>query len=934
MKPVLLCILDGVGIREEEHGNALKMAKTPTFDLLWNSYPHCLLDASEESVGLPSGQMGNSEVGHSNIGAGRIIYQPQQLINEEIKNKKFFQNKNILEVIEHTKKNKSKLHILGLLSDGGIHSHIDHLMNLIDMVKNNGIEQIYFHVFLDGRDTAPNVALTYLNKLEEKIKEVNMGVISTISGRYYAMDRDNRWERVKKAYDAIVYGEGINNSNYEEEIKKSYEKEVYDEFIEPIVVNKEGLINDNDGLIVFNYRPDRLRELFYSLTNKEFKEFNNKKLKNIKLVTMFPVSNDVVCKNAYQKQELENTLGTYLSNQGLTQLRIAETEKYAHVTYFFDGGKELELKGKKQILIPSPKVDTYDLKPEMSAYEITDKLLEEIDNDTYDFIVLNFANGDMVGHTGNLKATIQALEDLDKCLGRIFDKIKEKKGTLIVTADHGNSDYMLDENDNPVTTHSMSKVPFIIAKSKYKLHDGKLADIAPTILKLMNLKIPKEMTGESLIDEPKKKKNYLFIILSLIFLILVFGNYIYRFIHYYNLENNPDVVVDNRLSTKLKENIVTSGDGLYFNNSEYIFKGKNVNNYLYYSGYMFRIVKINEDGTIKLITDNSITNLAYNLENTYKTSYIRNYLNDNELEHTGIFYKTLNNASNNLMATSYCIDKISLDKVTCKETVNDYVGLLSYQEYIDANAYDSYLNNNTYWWLSNASDDDIWYVFNDGGVNDIGISENHLYGVRPVINLKADIEVFNGNGSIDNPYKIENDSLSVGKYINYSNYIWKIIDIQDDRIKLALNDYVTIDNKENYAFSNKDNIFNPSDKTSIAYYLNNNFYQTLNKDLLIKGTWYIGEYNVDNKYDYNSLYSKTIESYVGLLKVDDLFINDMDNYYLITPATADYNYALKNNTTISSLIEEELKIRPSIYIKNNLNLKGTGTLLDPYIVEE
>lgn len=499
MKPVLLCILDGVGIREEEHGNALKMAKTPTFDLLWNSYPHCLLDASEESVGLPSGQMGNSEVGHSNIGAGRIIYQPQQLINEEIKNKKFFQNKNILEVIEHTKKNKSKLHILGLLSDGGIHSHIDHLMNLIDMAKNNGIEQIYFHIFLDGRDTAPNVALTYLNKLEEKIKEVNMGVISTISGRYYAMDRDNRWERIKKAYDAIVYGEGINNSNYEEEIKKSYEKEVYDEFIEPIVVNKEGLINDNDGLIVFNYRPDRLRELFYSLTNKEFKEFNNKKLKNIKLVTMFPVSNDVVCKNAYQKQELENTLGTYLSNQGLTQLRIAETEKYAHVTYFFDGGKELELKGKKQILIPSPKVDTYDLKPEMSAYEITDTLLAKIDN--YDFIILNFANGDMVGHTGNYEKTIEAVEHVDNCLGKIINKINEKHGLLIITADHGNCDYMFDKEGNIITSHSLSVVPFIVMKKDLTLTNGNLSDIASTILELCNIDIPKEMTGKSLIKK-------------------------------------------------------------------------------------------------------------------------------------------------------------------------------------------------------------------------------------------------------------------------------------------------------------------------------------------------------------------------------------------------------------------------------------------------
>ena len=496
MKPILLCILDGVGIIDKEYGNAVKLAKKPNLEFLWNNYPHSLLKASGEEVGLPKGQMGNSEVGHMNIGAGRIVYQPLQLINSKIKDKTFYKNENILEVLNHVKENNSKLHIFGLLSDGGIHSHIKHLFVLLDMVKENNIKNLYLHLFLDGRDTLPKVAIKYLNQLDEKLKELNIGKISTLSGRYYSMDRDNRYDRVKKAYDAIVYGKGEYYQNYQQVIESNYKRNISDEFIIPAVIDKLGIVEDNDGLLVFNFRPDRLRELFSSLTNKEFKGFEIKKLNNLKLTTMFPVSNEVISKNAFQLDKLKNTLGEYISNLNLKQLRIAETEKYAHVTYFFNGGLSKTLKNCQEILIPSPKVLTYDLKPEMSAYEITDTLLKEMDK--YDLIILNFANGDMVGHTGNLKATIKGIETIDICLGRIIKKINKLNGTLVLTADHGNSEVML-KDDKAITSHSTNPVPFIITNKKYQLENGKLGDIAPTILKLMNLEIPKEMTGNVLL---------------------------------------------------------------------------------------------------------------------------------------------------------------------------------------------------------------------------------------------------------------------------------------------------------------------------------------------------------------------------------------------------------------------------------------------------
>lgn len=503
MGPILLAILDGVGIREEVHGNALKQAYTPIFNHLINTYPHSLLDASGKEVGLPDFQMGNSEVGHLNIGAGRIVHQPLELINQKIKDRTLFDNKYIVEVINHVKEHDSKLHVLGMLSDGGVHSHLSHFLAILDLAKYHQIKELYFHLFTDGRDTLPKVAYSYFRELEEKIKDVGIGKIATISGRYYAMDRDKRWDRTKKAYQVMVHGIGPKYESAKEVIKDSYLKQIEDEFIVPSLLDEEGLIDHNDGLIFANFRPDRATQILTAITNPTFKNFETKKLTNIKLVSLMPCIESVIGKYAYRLETLNNTLGAYLANLGFNQLRIAETEKYVHVTYFFDGGREKILDGCKTILINSPKVATYDLKPEMSAYEITDILLKELDNHNYNLIVLNYANGDMVGHTGNLEATIKAIETVDENLGRLYNKLKAKGGLSIVTADHGNCEYMLDANNEKITSHTTNKVPFIISDQSYQLKNGKLGDIAPTILKLMKVEIPKEMTGNVLI-EPKK----------------------------------------------------------------------------------------------------------------------------------------------------------------------------------------------------------------------------------------------------------------------------------------------------------------------------------------------------------------------------------------------------------------------------------------------
>ena len=496
---ILLTILDGYGLRKEEHGNAVNQANNKTFNELWRKFPHTTLIASGEEVGLPNGQMGNSEVGHMNIGAGRVIYQPLERINKSIKDKTFFQNKEILKIMEHTKVNHSKLHIMGLISDGGVHSHINHLMALLEMCKKEKVDRIYLHLFTDGRDVSPTSAYTYIRKIEDKLKELQLGSIATISGRYYAMDRDNNYERLKKSYDAMVHGINKVDIGIEEYIQNSYKENITDEFLIPAVFDETGRIEEQDGIITFNFRKDRLREILTALTNKDFKEMEVVKFNNIKTVTMFPVTSSVKAKTAFLDEELTNTIGEYLESKGLSQLRIAETEKYAHVTFFFDGGKEIDYPHEKKILIPSPKVATYDLKPEMSAKEITDILLNELEK--YDVTILNFANGDMLGHTGVIPAAIKGIETVDKCLEKLYQKIKELDGLMIITADHGNCEEMLDKNDNPVTSHTTNLVPFIVTKENTKLKEGKLADIAPTILDLLNLPIPKEMTGTSLIEK-------------------------------------------------------------------------------------------------------------------------------------------------------------------------------------------------------------------------------------------------------------------------------------------------------------------------------------------------------------------------------------------------------------------------------------------------
>lgn len=496
---MVLCILDGCGIAPKGPYNAFDNANTKTLDALKENFPSSILEASGKEVGLPMGQMGTSEVGHMNIGAGRIVYQSLEMINHAIETKEFFQNENILKVMNHVKENHSKLHIMGLIGDGGIHSHTSHLLAIVDMCKQNHIEEVYFHLFTDGRDTGTHTAGKWIGKLEEKIKETGLGIITTISGRYYAMDRDNNYDRLKLAYDAICYGIGKEYANVEEVLQDQYAQNITDEFILPSVIH-DGKLSDHDGIIVWNYRPDRLREMFTAITNPEASPMETTTFHNIKFVSMLPICDTVKGEHAFEHQEVSNGLGEYLSTLGLSQLRIAETEKYAHVTHFFDGDQDLDLPNTKQILIPSPKVATYDLKPEMSAKEITDTLIEELNQNDLDFVVLNYANGDMVGHTGVYEAAVKAVEFMDECLSRVYEKIKELDGTLIVTADHGNCDVMMNEDGTICTTHTTNPVPFIVTRNDITLKEhGKLADIAPTILELMKYPIPVEIKGESLL---------------------------------------------------------------------------------------------------------------------------------------------------------------------------------------------------------------------------------------------------------------------------------------------------------------------------------------------------------------------------------------------------------------------------------------------------
>ncbi len=497
MKKVLLTILDGFGYREEKKGNAIIAANPKNIKDLWEKYPHTLLEASATAVGLPAGQMGNSEVGHLNIGAGRMVYQPQESINMSIADKTFYKNEKILEVMRHCQQQNSKLHLMGLISDGGVHSHIDHLMALLDLCKQENITKLYLHLFTDGRDVSPTSSYSYLQKVQDKLKELGIGKIATIGGRYYAMDRDNNYDRVNKAYDVIIHGENKKHCSIQEYIEQSYQNDITDEFLIPALFDETGTLEEDDGLIVFNYRKDRLRELLTAITNQEFNEFETVKFNNLKAVTMFPVVSTVKAPHAFDDTVLKNNLGEYIEKCNLKQLRIAETEKYAHVTFFFDGGKEVDYAHEDKILIPSPKVATYDLKPEMSAYEITKILLDEMQK--YDLIILNYANCDMVGHTGNFEAAKKAIQVVDENVKVLYDKAQELGFTMFITADHGNIEIMEDEDGNVITSHTTSPVPFIVTDNDVHLIPGKLSDLAPTILNYMDLEVPDEMTGHNLI---------------------------------------------------------------------------------------------------------------------------------------------------------------------------------------------------------------------------------------------------------------------------------------------------------------------------------------------------------------------------------------------------------------------------------------------------
>ena len=506
-KVTMLMILDGFGDNKNKDGNAIKLAKTPNIDKLMKKYPNTDIFTSGLHVGLPEGQMGNSEVGHTNIGAGRIVYQELTRITKAIEDGDFFSNPEFIAAIENCKKHNSKLHILGLVSDGGVHSHNRHLYGLLEMAKRRDFEDVYVHCFLDGRDTPPASAETYVAELQEKMKEKGVGKIASLSGRFYAMDRDKRWQRVQKCYDALVNGEGEKAGDPIKAIEDSYQKEVFDEFVVPTVIcngnEPVAKIEENDSVIFFNFRPDRARELTRTLVDKDFNEFDTKKM-NLFFVCFTQYDETMPnVKIAFKPESLVNTFGEYISNNGLKQLRIAETEKYAHVTFFFNGGEEKEYEGEDRILVPSPKVETYDLKPEMSALEVTDKVVDAINSGKYDSIILNYANPDMVGHTGSLEAAVKAVETIDGCVARVVEAIEKQNGILIITADHGNAEQMVDyKTGEPQTAHTTNPVPLILVGLEgIKLKEGKLADLAPTMLDIMGLEKPEEMTGESLIEK-------------------------------------------------------------------------------------------------------------------------------------------------------------------------------------------------------------------------------------------------------------------------------------------------------------------------------------------------------------------------------------------------------------------------------------------------
>ncbi len=510
-KPLMLMILDGWGISQETEGNAVAQANTPYYDSLLDTYPHTLLGASGEDVGLPEGQMGNSEVGHLNIGAGRLVYQELTRISKSIREGDFFENETLLEAINNARDKDTSLHLIGLLSDGGVHSHITHLYALLDLAKRQGLKKVFVHALLDGRDVPPANAREYIDALENKFEELGIGAVATVMGRYYAMDRDKRWDRVERAYNAMAFGEGLKAALASGAVARSYEAGKTDEFVEPTVIIKESgeplaAVKGGDSVIFYNFRPDRAREITRAFVDEDFSGFERKQgFPKVYYVCMTQYDKTINAPAAFKPQVLVNTLGEYLSKRGLIQLRIAETEKYAHVTFFFNGGVEPPNEGEERILIPSPKVATYDQKPDMSAYGVTEAVLKEIAAEKFDVIILNFANPDMVGHTGVMEAAVKAVETIDDCMTRIVEAVKGRQGTVLITADHGNAEQMIDhKTGQPHTAHTTNPVPFIYVDEMSKdavLHPGRLEDIAPTMLKLLDLEIPAEMTGKSLIKE-------------------------------------------------------------------------------------------------------------------------------------------------------------------------------------------------------------------------------------------------------------------------------------------------------------------------------------------------------------------------------------------------------------------------------------------------
>ncbi|MGM9552062.1 MAG: 2,3-bisphosphoglycerate-independent phosphoglycerate mutase [Clostridia bacterium] len=500
-KPVALIIMDGYGLNPSHEGNAIYEANTPNLDKYFKECPNTAIAASGLDVGLPDGQMGNSEVGHTNIGAGRVVYQMLVKITKDIQDGTILKNKVLCDAMENAK--GKALHLMGLLSPGGVHSHNTHLYGLIEMAKKMGVEKVYVHTFLDGRDVPPSSAAEYMEELQKKIDEIGLGSIATVAGRFYAMDRDNAWDRVEKAYAALVYGEGVEETDAVEAVKNSYANGVTDEFMLPTVVDKNGQIKEGDSVIFFNFRPDRARQLTRTFVDESFTGFERRK-GYFPLHFVCMAQYDAEMPNvtvAYPPEELTMTLGEYLSKKGLTQLRIAETQKYAHVTFFFNGGEEKQFGGEDRILIKSPDVATFDMKPEMSAYEVCDAVLEAINGDKFDVIILNYANCDMVGHTGIIPAAVAAVEAVDECVGKMVDAIMAKGGVACITADHGNADQMIDpDTKGPFTAHTTNPVPFIVVGQDCQLKEGgRLADIAPTMLDILGLEKPAEMTGESLI---------------------------------------------------------------------------------------------------------------------------------------------------------------------------------------------------------------------------------------------------------------------------------------------------------------------------------------------------------------------------------------------------------------------------------------------------